>query len=206
MSTQSPRNALSRQAIIDAAATMVSDVGLDQLSLRRMATHLGVTAPALYAHVSDKSDLLRSIAETGFGDLVTRCEAATDPDPLARIRQLSHAYVEYALAEPEIFRLMFLFRPREISAEGTADGDTVDNELELATQAFALPMAAISEALAASLIHPDRDPLGTALTLWTVSHGLASVLLLGMGFDIATRDRLIDDVISLTLAGLATAP
>jgi AcrR family transcriptional regulator len=206
VSTQSPRNALSRQAIIDAAATMVSDVGLDQLSLRRLATHLGVTAPALYAHVSDKSDLLRSIAETGFGDLVTRCEAVTDPDPLARIRQLSHAYVEYALAEPEIFRLMFLFRPREISAEGTADGDTVDNELELATQAFALPMAAISEALAAGLIHPDRDPLGTALTLWTVSHGLASVLLLGMGFDIATRDRLIDDVISLTLAGLATAP
>ena len=200
MSTESERVSLSRQTIIDTATTMVSEAGLDQLSLRRLATQLGVTAPALYAHVSDKSDLLRAIAETGFGDLVARCETVHEPDPIERLSQLSRVYVDYALAEPEIFRLMFLFRPREIAVL------EVDNELDLATQAFALPSAAISDAIAQGLIHPDRDPLMTSLVMWTVSHGLATVLLLGMSFDAATSAELVDSVLSSTLAGLATAP
>lgn len=194
------REPLSRQAIIDEATRMVSDAGLDQLSLRRLATQLGVTAPALYAHVADKGDLLRAIAEAGFGDLVGRYGVITATDPVERLRALSHTYVDYALEEPEIFRLMFLFRPRGIEVA------EADNELDLATQAFEMAAAAVSDAIAAGAIHPDRDPLMTSLVLWTVSHGAACVLLLGMDFDQPTRSSLIDSVVDSTLVGLRGAP
>lgn len=179
---------------------MISDAGLDQLSLRRLATQLGVTAPALYAHVSDKGDLLRAIAETGFSDLIERYQLIEGATPRERIAQFTRCYVDYARDEPEIFRLMFVFRPQEIHV------DAVDNELDLATQAFQLPAQAISAAIDDGTIHPARDPLMTSLMLWTVSHGLATVLLLGMDFDSETRTALVDGLIEATLAGLAFAP
>ena len=108
--------------------------------------------------------------------------------------------MDYARDEPEIFRLMFLFHPRGIAVA------EADNELDLATQAFELPSLAVIDAIAAGAIHPDRDPLMTSLILWTVSHGAATVLLLGMEFDAPTRTALVNGVIDATLAGLALAP
>lgn len=194
------RERLSRKSIVEEATRMISDVGLDQLSLRRLATQLGVTAPALYAHVSDKGDLLRAIAETGFGDLIERYELIGGATARERIIEFTRCYVDYARDEPEIFRLMFVFRPHEIRV------DAVDNELDLATQAFDLPARAIAAAIADGTIHPSRDPLMTSLMLWTMSHGLATVLLLGMDFDAETRTALVDGLVEATVAGLALAP
>lgn len=200
MSTSEERVTLSRDTIVEVARTLLTEGGLDQLSLRRLAAHLGVTAPALYAHVDDKWDLLRGIAETGFADLIARYETIRETDPMARVRAMTRAYVEEALAEPEVFRLMFLFRPREIEA-----GDA-DNVLDRASEAFEYPLAAIADAIEAGAIHPDRDPLLCALTMWTVSHGLANVLLLGIDFGPDQAERLITSVLDATLAGLALPP
>jgi AcrR family transcriptional regulator len=200
VSTSEERVTLSRDTIVEVARTLLTEGGLDQLSLRRLAAHLGVTAPALYAHVDDKWDLLRGIAETGFADLIARYETIRETDPMARVRAMTRAYVEEALAEPEVFRLMFLFRPREIEA-----GDA-DNVLDRASEAFEYPLAAIADAIEAGAIHPDRDPLLCALTMWTVSHGLANVLLLGIDFGPDQAERLITSVLDATLAGLALPP
>jgi len=191
------RAALSRDGIVDVARDMVSENGLDRLSLRRLASRLGVTAPALYAHVTDKSDLLRAIAEEGFHDLVGRYQLIDSSDPLRRVRLLTRAYVEQALAEPEIFRLMFLFRPSEIALK------SVDNVLASASTAFEIPLRAVADAQAAGHIDQTRDPFQIGLTLWTVAHGAASVLLLGMDFSDTARDELIDSVIDAALRGLA---
>ena len=51
-------------------ATDDPDIGLEAVSLRRVGANLGVTAPALYAYVTDKSDLLRSVAEVEFDHLM----------------------------------------------------------------------------------------------------------------------------------------
>ena len=59
----SDRPLLHREAIIAAARELIVADGLEALSLRRLAARLGVTAPALYAHVRDKQDLLRAVAQ-----------------------------------------------------------------------------------------------------------------------------------------------
>ena len=57
------RPPLQRETIVEAARDLIITDGLEALSLRRLAGQLGVTAPALYAHVRDKQDLLRALAE-----------------------------------------------------------------------------------------------------------------------------------------------
>ncbi|MBC7517629.1 MAG: TetR family transcriptional regulator [Microbacteriaceae bacterium] len=55
--------ALSREQIIDAAMTILSNYGLASLSMRNLAKNLGVQPGALYWHVKSKQDLLVLVAE-----------------------------------------------------------------------------------------------------------------------------------------------
>jgi AcrR family transcriptional regulator len=190
------REPLTRDAIVVAACAEIEANGLDGVSLRRLGASLGVTAPALYAYVNDKRDLLRAVAEHEFGVLVTRFDAVDEPDPVARLRALSQVYIDYALENPELFKTMFLFPPELEIGEATGE------ELPVATLAFNYALGTIEEARAAGMVRPDLDPSLVAFTTWTATHGLAQVLLLGFTFDDATKQLLTDTVLDTVIAGL----
>lgn len=54
--------ALTRDQVVDAALKVAGDYGLGDLSMRRVATELGVQAGALYWHVANKQELLIAVA------------------------------------------------------------------------------------------------------------------------------------------------
>ncbi len=57
---------LDRARIVRTALDLLNDVGLDGVSMRRLADELGVQAPALYRHFAAKQDLLRGMADAMF--------------------------------------------------------------------------------------------------------------------------------------------
>ncbi|MFD6166863.1 TetR/AcrR family transcriptional regulator C-terminal domain-containing protein [Oerskovia sp. NPDC060287] len=61
---------LDRERVVRAALALLDEVGLDGLTLRRLAQDLGVKAPALYWHFAGKRDLLDEMAATMLRDLV----------------------------------------------------------------------------------------------------------------------------------------
>lgn len=197
MSEAAERETLTREAVVAAARQQIIDKGLDALSLRQVGSALGVTAPALYAYVADKRDLLRAVAEGEFHALLARFEAVEEQDPLARLRELSRVYIEYAMDNPELFKTMFLFPPELTITEATGD------ELPIATQAFNYAVDAITDAIESGVFRKDLDPTLVTFTSWTATHGLATVLNLGFNFDEATKDLLIDLVLDTVIAGLS---
>ncbi len=186
---------LNRTVVVDAARDIVARDGLDGLSLRRVGALLGVSAPALYAYVDNKTDLLRGIAEMEFESLLERFGALEALDPIDRIRGQIIAYVDHALADPALFQVMFLFRP------GALPQPAVD-ELPAATKVFSLGSVAIDEAMRSGALR-EQDPLAVALALWAAAHGTATVLLadlnLGSEFNATVRDIVVDNL----LTGLA---
>lgn len=56
--------AVTRDDVIQTAIQLLEEVGLDGLTLRRLAAELGISAPTLYWHVRDKRQLLDLMAET----------------------------------------------------------------------------------------------------------------------------------------------
>ena len=54
--------ALTREAIVLTAAELVDQYGLGDLSMRRLATELGVAPGALYWHLTNKQELLGHLA------------------------------------------------------------------------------------------------------------------------------------------------
>ena len=57
------RQPLDRSVVVAAALRLLDEVGLDGLTLRRLAADLGVQAPALYWHYANKRELLDHMAQ-----------------------------------------------------------------------------------------------------------------------------------------------
>ena len=60
--------ALQRQAVVRVALALLDEVGLDGLTVRRLAGRLGVQNPALYWHFKNKQELLDAMARTMLAD------------------------------------------------------------------------------------------------------------------------------------------
>ena len=58
-----PRRRLNAETVVDAAVRMADEGGLEAMSLRRLASVLGVTPMAIYRHVRDKDHLLDLMAD-----------------------------------------------------------------------------------------------------------------------------------------------
>jgi len=54
---------LTRQWIVEAASALVDAEGLDTLSMRRLATELGVQGPSLYNHFATKAEIVDAVAD-----------------------------------------------------------------------------------------------------------------------------------------------
>jgi TetR/AcrR family tetracycline transcriptional repressor len=68
---------LTQDQVVRGAVDLMARAGLEALTLRRLATELGVSAPTLYWHVRDKRQLLDLMAEA----LVARAGRSTSPAP-----------------------------------------------------------------------------------------------------------------------------
>ncbi len=189
------RSKLSRERIVSAANAALTAGGHEAVVLRAIARDLGVTAPALYDHFDSRDDLLRALAEHGYRAMAEAL--AVDGDrAIDRVRARALAYVQFAADHPELFRLMFLFRPAAVELVD-ADGDVIDNELSAATAVFDQSVDDLEAAVAnGDLV--DRDILRLAMILWTTTHGVATVALTAP--EVAAE--VAEDVIDTASAGL----
>ena len=187
---------LTRDKIVSVAHQALVEGGRDNVVLRGVARELGVTAPALYDHFRSRSALLLALTEIGYRDLIAATDVAGDT-AIERVRERALAYVEFAGENPALFQLMFLFRPEAVELE-TEDGVAVDNELDVATEAFEQGAADLRLAMADGDLR-EGDVTRTAMAIWTAMHGAATIALTApsVASDIAT------DVIDTLLAGLS---
>jgi AcrR family transcriptional regulator len=102
--------------MIEAAMRLVVEGGEEAFSLREAARVVGVTANAAYRHFPSKSALATAVAAQGFSLLAQRMQTAMEsasrhakkePPSVARFKATGRAYVEFALENSRLFRLMF---------------------------------------------------------------------------------------------------
>jgi len=98
-----------RAALLSTAGEMLEAEGPEAISFRAVARAVGVSATAPYNHFASKEELLSVIARAGFADLTASqaAAAASGGSPQERIFRLGVDYVGFALARPQLYRLMF---------------------------------------------------------------------------------------------------
>lgn len=92
--------------ILGAARALLEEEGADGLTMRSIGARLGIRAPALYKHFSDKGAIVVRLIEEGMRETGDRMLAAMEgaEDPLA-VLVLEHR--AWALEHPGLYRLSF---------------------------------------------------------------------------------------------------
>lgn len=161
-----------RAALIAAALEIIEDVGPDAFSLRAAARRAGVSPAAPAHHFRDARGLLTAIATIGFVEFGDVLETATGADRRSAILALCHAYLNFALARPGLFRLMW----RKAALDLT-DGE----HIAAAMRAFSISDRAVrgSEATFTSAEDPALAP---TIACWSMVHGFVALVIDGAFF------------------------
>jgi AcrR family transcriptional regulator len=102
-----PRGEL-REAIIRTSLELGAEHGEEGLTIRGIATMLGISVTVLYQHFDSKAEILREIRLRGLQRLLHSTLEAFDRDDLrTAILETSHAYVAFAREEPWLYRVLF---------------------------------------------------------------------------------------------------
>lgn len=99
------------QRIATAARRLLDKEGADAVTMRRVASAVGITPMAVYRHYPNRAGLLNALADAGFDELAARlAEVRSVGDLEKRLTKILNIYLEHALQNPPLFELMFLMR------------------------------------------------------------------------------------------------
>ena len=191
---------LRRAEIIEAAGRIFLEYGYEGATIRKIADAVGVSSTALYMHFSDKNEILVEIAQTAFGQLLAQNTeiAELQMEPVARVRLMLEAYMNFALEHPNAYQLVFCsVRSSLVSERSEALGG-------LGQRCYDLFLMAVSKINAAGLLK-SGDVDAVAQTSWAATHGLVALLITRPNFDWAPAERLIPQMLDTILTGLVRA-
>ena len=166
-----------KHALIDSALAVLADKGVEQFSLREVARRAGVSPAAYKHHFASTRALLTELAVIAFTKLAdTLATADSDAarnggqqDRRGRLIAQGTGYVRFALAEPQLFDLMWRSTLLDMSdpalaAQKSRAFDCLDHLL----RGNAAPTL------------PHLDPhMAPTLASWSIVHGFARLALDG---------------------------
>lgn len=164
-----------RAAALKTGMSLLKKRTVDELGLRELAREVGVSATALYRHFPDKNALLTALAYQGAESLgeVQKMAASKAGGGRAGFEATGAAYVEFAIKNPALFRLMF----RKAPNIDLLTGDL--NEVGSALRALRENIIALTPDTM-----NDQQRKTAALRAWSIVHGLACLILDGqIGYD-----------------------
>ena len=156
-----------RAALVAEGLRQLETGGEGLLSLRAVAKSAGVSANAPYRHFADKNALMGALAAEGFlrfAQAIVDAETSS-ADPVGALQDQGRAYLEFATAQPALYRLMF--SPYGYSL-------TSDNCQTQANRAFASLTTAVARAQASGW-KSGHDRGAVVLSYWSALHGWASL-------------------------------
>jgi AcrR family transcriptional regulator len=190
-----------REEILAATERMLLDTGsFEAVSIRAVADAVGVTPPSIYRHFDDKTALIFEVCTRHFGALESyigeRCKHIEDP--VASLAALGKAYIEFGIANPEPYRIMFMTRPDTVPIE-------FQGEVLAESAAFADLMTWVQRCIDAGRFRPEYDDAyRLSLGFWARVHGMTSLLISkpGIPWPEDLTDTFLDDFLDQCLRGV----
>lgn len=190
-----------RSSLLNTATSMLTEQGIEALSLRKLAERFGVSRTAAYHHFKDKNDLLSAIAAQGFIAWQEQSEAIFNNEQLThkeRYRQFVFDYVRFATKNPALYELMF----------GSTLWKNTDNEQEKSSQAlkdvaypsfqYQVEMTKIWQEK--GLMPTSENTLRLAQVTWATLHGIARLLIDGIYADANNIDEMCECTVNVFLS------
>ena len=140
----------------------------ETITLRSLVAGTGASTMAVYTYFDGMPGLWGAVRQEGFRRLAERTRTVTaSKDPVRHLAALGVAYVDNALANPDLQRVMFDARfdlPDPASADET----------------FGHLIAGARRAIDIGRFSPAQEPADIALRFWASGHGIVSLAVTGV--------------------------
>ncbi|HTT87437.1 MAG TPA: TetR/AcrR family transcriptional regulator [Acidimicrobiales bacterium] len=175
--TQEQRKAETRARLLDAAATLFAEKGIDAVSVDAVSEAAGRTSGAVYAHFRSKQGLLMALLDEWSHSLVT--VIAAEFELAATVEDRLRAVAADVVTNPSDQTRRLLLLERELWLRATRDPEVAAAMRDRAREAHAWLSKGFEAWIADGLI----DPAPSADTLATVFRALVTGLETGHRID-----------------------
>ena len=166
--------------IVRGALALIERTGSDDaVTLRAVAREVGIAAPSIYAHFADREAIIMAAVVRIFDELadaIDKGATAAGRDPVDVLLAGCQAYLEFGLAHPARYSL--LFSPRGLAPEDYCKpvpiGPDSSPVLEFGAEAFSLLVQAIQDCVAAGA-SASTDVVADATAVWVALHGTVTL-------------------------------
>lgn len=158
-----------RAQLLEAARQLVETVGPDHFSMAEACREAGVSVAAPYRHFKDRESMLAAVTAEGMKRHYVAMQQGLEgieSGTRDRVRALGCAYVEFAMAEPGVFRLLF---------SGRFDRADLERIIGEPVPTYEILLTEVASALGRNAV--DHDVERRAFMLWTFVHGMAFLLI-----------------------------
>ncbi len=157
-------------ALLQSARAILNEKGIHGLSLRACAAYTGVSHAAPTHHFKSLSGLLTELAVIAYDEftvaLQTRYKQVSHEPPCNRLQKVGQAYVDFAVKEPQLFKLMFSSAPLNFENERLRNS---------ADKAYEQLTGVVHPAFDEKRLDEDKREQAEAL-IWSIVHGYASLV------------------------------
>lgn len=196
-----------RRRLIEVAISALEAGGPDALQARTLGAQIGASAQAVYTLLGGMPGVFEAVVTEGLTRLAAHVAATPEtPDPVADHFSKGWAYYDWALAHPQLYRLMFgltgadlrLRAKLEISATGMAD-------FPEGRAALQVMVRSVDRVIQSGRIRPT-DALLVARQFFSATHGHVLLQIAG-AFGDRTDGLLVLGALAVNLmVGLGDAP
>ena len=169
-----------KQALLDETARILAEEGESGLSLRRLASNLGVSRTAPYNHFDNKDALLSAVAEEGFRRFEKTMDATRrkhrNSTGNEMMRALVQTYVKFALNNRQFYDLMY-------GSKSWHEGAKTESLAITSRRVLRQDTERLQRAQEKGLICADVDVVYFERFMWGALHGISRLCLDGVYAD-----------------------
>ena len=184
-----------RQIILNTAQEMFVQEGFGNVSMRKIADKIEYSPTTIYLYFKDKREIFSVLMAQYFTKLQQALDSvySEKDDLITAMRKGMRTYIKCGLENPNYYKLGFMCTP-ELSR------DAYLNDGVPGTDVFLGHRTLVEKCIREGLFR-QMDVDLAAQVIWTMNHGIISLLISNPNFPWVDRELLIDQSIESTIAG-----
>lgn len=188
-----------RDQTLDAARRLIGRHGHRDVSMRDIAAEVGCSVSSLYLYFANRDALIHTLIDEGFQRWYAEQLALEREhrDPWTRLDAVARRYVEFGLANPELYEIMYMFHPQPMRRIPRDLFRRIRRSLDATTENILACVGADTLS--------ESEARVVAASIWATLHGVVSTILTQRLDTRIDRARYIDRAVRSVRAAVGAA-